>query len=261
MLKTILAAATAGFVMAAAGWNGAVWAAPASAAPPLSVYGRLPNIEQIEISPDGKKLAVAVTDGEKRMLLVREVAEGAKLLAGLNMGNTKLRDVRWAGPDHVLVTASSTADVFGLSGPKREYLMGFDYDLVTNKQRLLMNGQESSMNVILATPVVRFMDGVPHAFVEGVYFQNNRGMDMLYRVNLKTGVTRRLDYGASENTDDWLVSSEGQALAQSLYDEKQGAWSLKIKTEKGWSTVEKTVSKMGSRGLSGLGRDGRSVLV
>jgi dipeptidyl aminopeptidase/acylaminoacyl peptidase len=51
------------------------------------------------------------------------------------------------------------------------------------------------------------------------------------------------------------------ALAQSLYDEKQGAWSLKIKSGRGWTTAERAVSKMGSRGLSGLGRDGHSVLV
>ena len=234
--------------------------AASAGAPPLSVYGRLPNVEQVEISPDGKKLAIAVTDGEKRMLLIRNT-DSTKLLAGLDMGTTKLRGVRWAGPDHVLITTSNTADVFGLSGPKREYLMGFDYNLVTRKQKLLMSSQEDSMNVILSTPVVRFIDSVPYAFVEGVYFQNNQGMDVLYKINLKTGGTYRLDRGASEDTDDWLVSLDGQPLAQSLYNEKQGAWSLKIKAERGWSTVEKTVSKMGSRGLSGLGRDGRSVLV
>lgn len=257
MLKNIRAAAMAGLAMAAAAGAGVAWAD----APPLSLYGRLPNIEQIEISPDGAKLAIAVTDGEKRMLVVRESGAGGKVMAGLSMGNTKLRDVRWAGPDHVLITTSSTAEVFGLSGPKREYWMAFDYDLVTKKQKLLLNGQEDAMNVVLSTPVVRFIDGVPHAFVEGVYFAGNQGMDVLYKINLKTGATRRLDSGASEHTDDWLVSPEGQPLAQSLYDQKQGAWSLKIKTEKGWSTVDKAVSKMGSRGLSGLGRDGRSVLV
>ena len=256
MLKKVAAVVTVGFAMAAA-----MWGAAAAAVPPLTVYGRLPNIEQVEISPDGAKLAISVTDGEKRMVLIREQRPGGKLLAGLNMGDTKLRDVRWAGPDHVLITASSTAEVAGLSGPKREYWMGFDYNLVTQKQKLLMAGQEDAMNVILATPVVRFIDGVPHAFIEGVHFVNHQGMNTLYRVNLKTGVTRRLDRGGAENTDSWLVSPEGLPLAQSIYDEKQGAWSLKIKADNGWIIAEKAVSKMGSHGLGGLGRDGRSVLV
>ena len=228
---------------------------------PLSVYGGLPSLEHVEISPDGKLLAVAVTDGEKRMLIVRDAAEGGKLLSAMNFGTTKLRAVQWAGPEHVLITTSSTAEVFGLSGPKREYLMGFDYNLVTKKQTLLLKSQDSAMNVILETPDVRFIDGVPHAFVEGVHFNDSRGWNTLYRINLKTGATKMLDNGASENTDDWLVSPEGLALAQSIYDQKQGAWSLKIKGDGGWTTVEKTVSKMGSFGLKGMGRDGRSVLV
>jgi dipeptidyl aminopeptidase/acylaminoacyl peptidase len=257
VFKTVFAVATAGFVLFGAA---CAVAAPADV-PPLSVYGRLPNIEQIEISPDGAKLAVAVTDGEKRMLIVREAAEGGRPLAALNFGNTKLRGVQWAGSDHVLITTSTTAEVFGLSGPKREYWMGFDYDLVTKKQRMLMGDQEQAMNVILETPDVRFIDGVTYAFIEGVHFVDGRGQNTLYRVNLKNGATRMLDGGGGDDTDDWLVSPAGQPLAQSRYDQKKGDWSLKIKTDHGWITAEQAVSKMGSRGLSGMGRDGRSVLV
>jgi dipeptidyl aminopeptidase/acylaminoacyl peptidase len=257
VLKSVLAVATAGFVM-----FGAVCANAAPAAvPPLSVYGHLPNIEQIEISPDGTKLAVAITDGEKRMLVIREAAEGGKPLAALNFGDTKLRGVQWAGNDHVLITTSTTAEVFGLSGPKREYLMGFDYDLVSKKQRLLMKDQLDAMNVILETPDVRFIDGVTYAFVEGVHFVDGQGQNTLYKINLKNGATRMLDSGVVDDTDDWLVSPQGQALAQSRYDQKKGDWTLKIKTDHGWITAEQVVSKMGSRGLSGMGRDGRSVLV
>lgn len=257
MLKSVLAVIAAGFAMAAA-----VSADAASeGVPPLSTYGRLPNVEQIEISPDGGKLAVAVTDGEKRMLLIRETAEGGKMLSALNFGDTKLRGVQWAGPEHVLVTTSSTAQPYGLAGPKREYWMVFDFNLATKKQRLLMDNQDDAMNVVLNTPAVRIIDGVPFAFVEGVHFVDNYGQDTLYKINLKTGATRMLDGGATHDTDEWLVAPDGQPLAQSLYDEKAGAWSLKIKGQRGWTTAERAVSKMGSRGLSGLGRDGRSVLV
>jgi dipeptidyl aminopeptidase/acylaminoacyl peptidase len=247
---------TAGFIMAASLCAGAA----SAAVPPLSVYGRLPNIEQVEISPDGTKLAVAITDGEKRMLVIREAAEGGKLITAMNFADSKLRGVQWAGMEHVLITTSSTADVVGLSGPKREYLMAFDFNLVTKKQRLLLNNQDATMNVVLASPVVRFIDGVPFAFVQGIHFATNYGQNTLYKINLKTGVTRRLE-GGSDETDEWLVATDGQPMAQSLYDQKQGEWSLKVKSERGWTTAERAVSKMGSRGLSGLGRDGRSVLV
>jgi dipeptidyl aminopeptidase/acylaminoacyl peptidase len=240
----------------------AIAAEPRAAAPPLSLYGRLPNLEQVEISPDGKLLAIAVTDGEKRMMLIREATEGGKLLTAMNFGDNKLRGLQWAGAEHVLITTSSATQVWGLSGPKREYLMGFDFNLVTRKQTMLMNGEDDAMNIVLESPDVRFIDGVPYAFVEGMHFNDGVGWNTLYRVNLKTSVTRMLNTGGSADTDDWLVSPDGQPLAQSLYDQKLGAWSLKIKNPSGgWTTVEKAVSKTGSYGVRGMGRDGKSVLV
>ena len=255
MLKSALAVVAASFVMTLGG------GAARAEVPPLSIYGRLPNIEQIEISPDGTKLAVAVTDGEKRMLLIREAADGGKPLAALNFGDTKLRGVQWAGMDHLLITTSSTAQVYGLGGPKREYLMAFDYNLATKKQRLLMANEKDAMNVVLDMPTVRLIDGEPFAFIEGVHFVDNYGQDTLYKINLKNGSTRMVDGGVNAETDGWQVAPDGQPLAQSRYDEKQGAWSLRMKGERGWTTVERVVSKMGSVGLAGIGRDGRTVLV
>jgi dipeptidyl aminopeptidase/acylaminoacyl peptidase len=257
VLKNALAALAAGLLMA--GTIDAQAAPPK--APPLSVYGRLPNIEQLEISPDGQKLAIAVTDGEKRMVLIREASDGGKLLSAMHLDDTKLRDVRWAGSDHLLITKSNTAQPTGLLGPKREYWMTVDVNLVTKKQRLLLDGQENAMNVVQEMPAVRIIDDVPFAFVEGVYFVDGFGWDTLYKINLKTGSTRRLDAGGSANTRGWLVSPDGQPLAQTVYNERGGDWSLKIKTDRGWTIAEKEDLKMGARPLSGLGRDGHSVLV
>jgi Lon protease-like protein len=86
VLKRILAVAMACPVMVAAAHGGSA----AAAAPPLSVYGGLPNVEQVEISPDGK-LAISVTDGEKRMMVIREAAEDGKLLKALNFGDQAAR--------------------------------------------------------------------------------------------------------------------------------------------------------------------------
>ncbi|MBO9707787.1 MAG: S9 family peptidase [Caulobacter sp.] len=254
MLKSLLAAGAACLALTCA-------ASASAQSTPLSVYGGLPKLEDVQISPDGKLLAIMLTDGDKRMLGIRESAEGGKTLSLFNAGDQKLRAVQWAGNDHVLTTLSVTTQVLGLKGPKREYWMSQDINLATRKVTALMRDQPESMNVVLALPVVRIIDGVPFAFVEGVRFYDHQGWDVLFRINLKTGATRLLDKGASENTDGWLVSPEGEPVAQSVYDQEQGLWSLKVHTDKGWETIEKVTSKMGSHGLRGFGRDGRSVLV
>ena len=238
-----------------------LFAAPAAAASPpdLAVYGRLPNIEQVEISPDGSKLAVIVTNGEQRLLAVRQVGGG--LLAGVNAGATKLRSVVWAGEDHLILVASRTADVTGLSGPAREYYLATHFNWRTKKQTRLLQDQPNAMNVILGPPMVRFLNGDPGVLLEGIRFMGGRGANTLFQVNLRTGYTRVLDRGAHQDANDWLVDAQGQPAAQSLYDGQRGKWSLRIPIDGFWRTIDEADSPMGSYRISGFGRDGRSVLV
>lgn len=252
MLKSILAAGAACFVLLSG---------PARAAdkPGLAVYGQLPTIEGVEISPDGTKLAVILTNGEQRSLVVRQVGGG--ILAGINAGPTKLRGVTWVGEDHLLMVASQTADVMGLSGPAREYYMATDFNLKTKKQTPLLRSQPSAMNVIIGPPMPRIIDNEPFVFLEGIQFIDNQGVDMLYRINLRTNVTRALDRGARIDTDGWLVDTQGEPVAQTLYDSKRGHWSLRMKLNNAWRTVDEADTPMGSYGIAGFGRDGKSVLV
>jgi dipeptidyl aminopeptidase/acylaminoacyl peptidase len=252
VLKSILAASAACFVMLSA---------PANAAekPSLAIYGQLPTIEEVEISPDGTKLAVILTNGEQRSLVVRQVGGG--ILAGVNAGPTKLRGVTWVGEDHLLMVASQTTDVIGLSGPAREYYMATDFNLKTKKQTPLLRNQPSAMNVIIGPPMPRMIDNEPFVFLEGIQFMDNQGVDMLYRVNLRTNVTRALDRAARIDTDGWLVDTQGEPVAQTLYDSKRGHWSLRMKLNNTWRTVDEADTPMGSYGMAGFGRDGKSVLV
>ena len=252
MIKSLLAAGAACLALCSSAAFGAE-------KPDLALYGRLPQIEDVTISPDGSKLAVIMTDGEERLLAVRQL--DGKILAGVKAAKTKLRDVLWAGEDHVIMLSTQTAIVYGLQGPAREYLMAVDFNLITRKQSLLLRSQPDSMNVILDRPMIRMIDGQPVAFVEGVHFLDNQGVDTLFRVNLKDGGTRMLDGGARMDADGWLVDAAGEPTAQSLYDSKKGRWSLRMKIGSSWKTIDEADSPMGSYGLSGFGRDGKSVLV
>jgi hypothetical protein len=252
LLKSIPAAGAACFILLSA---------PAYAAdkPSLAVYGQLPTIEEVEISPDGTKLALILTNGEQRSLVVRQLGGG--ILGGVNAGPTKLRGVTWVGEDHLLMIASQTADVIGLAGPAREYYMATDFNLKTKKQTPLLRSQPSAMNVIIGPPMPRIIDNEPFVFLEGIQFIDNQGVDMLYRVNLRTNVTRAQDRGARIDTDGWLVDVDGKSVAQSTYDIKSGRGALLIKAGANWKKVDEADSPTGTYGISGLGRDGRSVLV
>ena len=85
-------------------WLGlATWA---SAAPPLEVYGRLPAIDFVALSPSGDRFALASRDGENRTLVVRQIDGQGPVATKLGPG--KVRDLRWGGDRHLFVLGSTT---------------------------------------------------------------------------------------------------------------------------------------------------------
>lgn len=235
----------------------ALGASPASAAS-LELYGRLPSVEDVSISPDGARVALITTKGEERQIVLRNQADGK--LTVLGAGAAKVRDLQWADSDNLLVTTSTTALIMGLSGPKREYFQAFHYNVPSGKMKLLLRDADNALNTIHGPPVIRTLDGKPTVFLEGVRFVGGRGRLALFQVDLKS-TRSKLVHEGFENTRDWLVGPDGEPLAESEYDAQKTRWTLKVKAPTGWRTVR--VMEAGSERpvLIGLGRDGQSVLV
>ena len=252
MIKVLLASCAACFAVL----SHQAFAAPK---PDLAIYGQLPTIEILQISPEGDKLAIVASNGDQRILTVRQI--GGAVISGMNIGDAKLRGVEWAGPDHLLLVGSQTTIVPGVQGPKQEYYMVSDYNVATGKQSPLLNDQAGAMNIIVGWPMTRTIDGQAVAFLEGVRFVDNRGQVTLYRTIMSTRATKIHDLAGEPNTNGWLVNATGEPVAQSLYDQKRGTWYLKTKVGGTWREVDQAVTPMGSYGLSGFGRDGKSILV
>lgn len=228
-------------------------------AAPLEAYGRLPAIEDAQLSPGGGLVAYILTDGENRSIVIRQVSDG-KVVGGLRAGDTKVRGLAWASDDFLLVTQSQLARSLGVTGTRREYVMTIVYDLRKGRQRNLMEAAENSMNVVAGSPNPRIIDGDPIVVVPGVNFVEGAGQLGLFRVNLKTGRTILTESGTPD-VDGWVVGGDGQALARTEYDEKTGEWRLGLRRGAGWAVALKEEHPVETPYLAGLGRDGRSALL
>jgi dipeptidyl aminopeptidase/acylaminoacyl peptidase len=231
----------------------------ASEASKLSLYGALPMVEDVQISPDGSKLAVITTDGENRFLTIRRTEGGG--LAGIAVADNKLRSMSWAGEDHVILVSSVATRGLNLDGPKREYFTVVDFKISTGVQKPLMESAPEALTVILGPPQIRTVKGDPHVFLEGARFLRGAAASTLFRFNLRTGTVRMLDHGARYSSDAWLVDATGEPFAQSTYDEKSGRWGLLMRSGSSWRTVDTAIAPMSSFGVEGLGRDGTSAVV
>lgn len=237
----------------------AAMASPSLAAP-LSAYGRLPLIEDAQISPDASMVAYAVTNGDARLVLIKAVSDG-KVIATLNAGDRKVREIQWATSGYLLISITTTTFVPGLSGPRREYLQVLAYDVAAKKTRLLMEKAPDAMNVVIGPPNVRMMDGEPYVIVEGVHWAGGqRGRNSLFAIKLATGSTKVHEQGRPHTTD-WVIGADGKALAQTEYDSVTGEWDLLFQRNNRWESVDKQIAPINRPGLAGLGQDGKSVLL
>jgi dipeptidyl aminopeptidase/acylaminoacyl peptidase len=232
-------------------------AASASAAP-LESYGRLPVIEDVAVSPDGQHIAISATTGEQRRILVRKTADDSLVFA-MNAGDQKMRDVRWAGPNHIAVTTSQTTSVMDLTGPRREWFTAVVVDVRNQKVRRLLDRVESSMNVVIGEPKVRTVNGKTYIYAQGIHFIDETGLLSVFRHEVNTGKTELVE-AADKAIDDWEISPGGVPFAKSLYEQEIGRWTVRLKTDAGWKPIETHILPFGSPRLSGLGRSDASVV-
>jgi hypothetical protein len=233
-------------------------------AAPLEAYGPLPFIEAAAPSPDGKRAAYIVTDGEQRKVLIRSFADGK--MFGLNAGLQKVRSIQWAGSNHLIITAGVTTWVPGLLNARSEWTLATDFKLSTRKLNpLLANIDEvtdhkDTMNVIAGDPQIRVIGGHPFAFVEGVVFAEETGHDGLFKVDLDHDDRATILSDGFEHTVGYVVDATGARLAESEYDARTSRWVLKL--WKGhWSEVSREIAPIEHASLQGLGRGAGSVAV
>ncbi len=124
-------------------------AAPPTASVPLSVYGRLPSVQNLALSPSGKLMMAQVSDNGASILQICD-AETLETVRKIALPSSKLRRLQWADDTHILLTYSVAQSVNGLSDPKREWYLASKFDLETGKVRYLLANNRDGLNSLAA---------------------------------------------------------------------------------------------------------------
>ncbi|MDB6013555.1 MAG: prolyl oligopeptidase family protein [Gammaproteobacteria bacterium] len=206
----------------------AAFVAPQGRTAPLEVYGKLPSVEDVALSPDGSRLAMIRPVADDRMLVVISVSEHKVLGKGLRIGSTKLRSLEWADDDHLMIVTSETALPMGLIGRRHEWYLLHVWDVDKQKMSSYPDPDKTEdvriMNALYDDVMVRRLDGHTILFVPGIYLADET-LPALFRVDLATGRQRLMRQG-SEQTQEWLVDEKGEIAAEEDYDQKQQRWRM-----------------------------------
>ncbi|HUN72138.1 MAG TPA: S9 family peptidase [Steroidobacteraceae bacterium] len=199
----------------------------------LSVYGQLPRLEGVAVSPDGSRLAYVRTQGDMRVVFIATVAD-RKVIRWVKAGETKLRFIQWADDDNLMIVASVTA---GMYGYKEEWSILRVYNVQRNELRTLpgdtLGEKNEVMNIVLGVPEVRSVGGHTVLFVPGLYLgapgdtmTDSENVIALFRCDLKTGLTTLQRRGSSYT--QWRLDAQGQLAAERDYDWRSQRWSLGV---------------------------------
>ncbi len=199
---------------------------------PLEVYGRLPHLEDVALSPDGSRIAFVRTTENTRIVAVASLAD-RKPLGGLRAGEEKLRAIEWADDDHVMVVTSVTGVPMGFLGMDSEWFFLQVYDVMAHKTKAVPSSDRISdsrvMNMISGRVMVRRLDGHTVLFVPGFHATEGGG-PALFRVDLRTGQETMARRG-SLRSQEWLVDEAGQVAAEETYNERNQRWAVSIRRD------------------------------
>jgi dipeptidyl aminopeptidase/acylaminoacyl peptidase len=211
----------------------------AAAAAPLEVYGRLPRYENVVLSPDGSRVAFIRTDENARTVVALELASGKKL-GQLGAGDQKLRGIRWADNDRLMIFTSVTAVPATFLWNEREWRQLQIFDLKSGKNYMVPQPNPGSdislMTMITGQATVRHIRDHTVLFVGGLQVigrpeRHGLGREVvpvLVRVDLESDSSRIVLPGARGFIESWTIDDAGEVAAEERYDQRSHHWSILI---------------------------------
>lgn len=205
-----------------------------AAPPPLEVYGGLPLFSDVELSPDGTRVAAIANVRQDTRLMV--LGTDGNLLLRVGVDSIKPRGVSFYDNDHMLALVSDTTKFFG-SRSKLEFSGAYSINVddggpvpLLYKTKDLFPAQGGLGRIVGhgTKPGTVLMP----AYIGSMY--QTPSNDLL-EVSLKTGrgVTK---VRGTTDTIDWFTDANGGVLARERYNNESDVYQVQIR-DGGWKTI------------------------
>lgn len=218
-------------------------AQPAAGTPlPAEAYGRLPDISDAALSPDGTKVVLAVSDATGLQAYKVHATDDGRLLHAVLVGEVAreeermvLRSVGWANDAYLSYLMSGTfradrvlpGNVLA-PGMSRIDLWRSAIGDVAGKRDYFVSRNESTDWGLQLAGLIAPLEGAPDEGRIVMYDSPFRERRMsVFRVGLENGKARRLLQG-NRHTLDFVLDAAGNAVLRVDSDPETNAWSLHV---------------------------------
>jgi hypothetical protein len=191
--------------------------------PTIKDYGKLPTIQNMAVSPSGKRLAYRKTDTENNLIIIYSVAEN-KVIAGLNAEDIKPKDIYFVSENELILVVSSFGRTAGYLG---EYTTSsaYVYNIKTERLTILLKeggkitpGYLNMSTIIGLSPDKKRLYMAAHSGERLSMHDKIRPKYSLINVRLNKPRSPSFHSHGSIHTIDYFVGKDGEPLVEERYD-------------------------------------------
>ncbi|ESQ73866.1 S9 family peptidase [Asticcacaulis sp. AC402] len=238
-----------------------------AAPPPLTVLGKLPAVENVALSPNGKRVAMVMTRNGERIIIDYDLTTGATAAGAIEGDN--IRRVMWVDNETVMV-ATSSADIY--AGDLISVMLASMFNLPKGKRSILYTNVPGAVRGVtgdfyriktdegykVAASSFKDPEGINLGGTSSMHA--NRLQRCLYAFSTKSSLSTNIDTDARP-IQQWALQPDGAPRGRSEYDDDTKTWLLRYRDSKGWREIFKMEARYDKPWLAGLGRDGKTLLV
>jgi dipeptidyl aminopeptidase/acylaminoacyl peptidase len=233
--------------------------------PAIDLFARLPQIDQIRLSPSGKRIALITQKGDQKLLVYFTVGKSDKKLVPL--GKIKVRDLLFGDDDHVVIISSMATDRIYYGPGKAEVMLATSFNLNTHEfyrffDKIKDTGDTATPDE--GTQAIWYYQRVKVNGEVMIAAGNVGGDGDLYGFRGDKGsVAKKL---MQVDAYDLVMRPDGHPLAYARYDRTNAIWSLYYNisppgTAHNFKFVMQETQKVFLPSLEGMGRTDDKVLL
>lgn len=235
------------------------------------VFGRLPDVADVSISPDGRRVALARNSVSAGGAVIIMDLDNPSSQNGYRVGEElKLRDVRWV--DNIRVSYLVNQTVRPDAVLPRGYSFRGQPRRVDYWRHGVINTQTGDAHIMVANPeepwwdtgsylIAPILGDDGYARMIGASSDIQSPNNALYRINLDTGHVRNFwPAGTNRDTIDYVLNQRGEVAARLDSDRQTNRWRMFVYDGTTPRQLLEDVSQYGEPiDIAGLLPDGRIV--
>lgn len=224
---------------------------------PVSVYGSLPEISQMVISPSGNRIAFRQVTQDVDMMTVFDLKQ-RKLVRRVDVSNVQPDSSFFIDDDLIVFNVSSAGRIISGYSGTYDISAALSYNIKTDEMFQLLtagygihSGQTALGNVLGITPDKK------HVLIPAYQSQDRRKQEFrnLYRVDLLKKRKPKVHAYGSHDVIDFFVDDKGKVLARERYNNKTDLHRIEAYHDGDWVNIHNEETPILTKAFSGVSSD------